>query len=151
MAGSQPGFSAAEVRTALRFAMTMGMPTDESLQGTFRFRRSDSFASADNQGDPWDWTATPVTTSQDDPVTKPIAVEFVEGTRGQTELGQIDATKVVITILDEDFVDVNGAIEVQFGDNIYDIDFIAPAIGLFDLTVYQIYATARDTRGAVDS
>lgn len=145
MAGNDTGFDAAGFREGIRFAMTMGMPASTAEQGTFRWKRSATFAADDIAGDPYDWGATPTTSSQHADTIVPIAVEASAETLGGTEgPGRFNTPKVVITILDEDYAQIVGAVEVEFAGNVYDIDFVSPPMGLFDVTIYQVHATARD-------
>ena len=72
------------------------------------------------------------------------ALEFARGTEIQTEVGGFDTTKLIITMLDIDFQKIRRAEWASIGRVMYDIDFTGPPMGLFDVTVYQVFLTARD-------
>lgn len=148
MAGSNAGFDAAAFRTAIQFAMTMGMPEDAGEQGIFRWNPVPVApwdpTGADTNNLPLDWAAEADSVTEHDPVTVPIAVEFTPAKGDGTAMGRFDAGTVLITVLDADYADIIGANEVEFADAVYDIKFVAPPLGLFDVTIYQIYAQARD-------
>lgn len=148
MAGSNAGFDPAEFRTNIRAAMEMGLPTDPAERVTFRWKAVKVFNSAtDHSGDPYDFSATPdvVTTHPD--VQVPAAVEFFAirtSSEGGTAVGHFDTPRAVITVLDVDYPSVEGADEVVLGGNTYKINYVAPPLGLFEVTVYQIHCTAGD-------
>jgi len=147
MAGTDPNFSAAEFRDAIRFAMKMGSPGAEEDKATFRWNPSRTFSTADPAGQPYDWTSVPASDSTPpDVVTDLVAVEFTGRPQasGITSMGTFDPSGVTLTILDEDYEDVKTANEVLLGGNTYVIRFHAPPTGLFDATVHTIYAEAVD-------
>ena len=47
-------------------------------------------------------------------------------------------------MLDVDYADVEGAEWVRLGGNTYDVLFVEPPMGLFDVTIYRIHCAARD-------
>lgn len=146
MAGSNPAFSAAQFRTAIIDAMNMGLPSDVSERATFRWHKQQTFSKIDPSGQPYDLTASPVTDTTPDDVQIPCAVEFSARPAGsmETSIGEFDTSRAIITILDEHYPSVEGADEVILGGNTYDIQFVGPPIGLFEVTVYQLFALARD-------
>lgn len=146
MAGTNSGFNAATVRTALHLAMTMGAPTDVSKQVTFVFLEEDTYSpESPVDEDPYSWTQTPTTVTRA-ASTKivPVAVEFATGAVTGDGMGEFDASRATLTILDTDWVQVSGADEVRIGGITYLID--APGampIGLFDMTVWTLHLSAR--------
>lgn len=148
MAGTDPRFNAANFRTNIRFAMTMGLPESTSDRATFQWDTRRTFLTPDAGGEPFDWTATAATTTTYPDVRIPCAVESTAGPSVNGPMGQFDVSRVVITVLDTDFalLTVGGvfANRVLLGQNSYEIDFIAPPLGLFDVTIYQIHAKALD-------
>lgn len=140
------GFDADKFRDAIRNTMLMGMPNAEQERATFKWNPDRDFAIEDNGGDPYNLAATPVSSIQHPEVQVPVAVEFISRAAfsPQLPMGEIQNSRVIITILDLDFEEVRGADLVQFDTSDYEIDYVAPPIGLFDVTVYQIYATAID-------
>lgn len=144
MAGSNAAFNPELFRSQIRSAMIMGSPTKTAEKATFFFRVTETFTRQDSSSRPYSWTAPVVSTDERDPVQVDCAVEFGRSnseTTGNT-VGSFDNTRATITLLDEDFELVEGASHVTLGGNFYVIDYIAPPIGLFDVTVYQMYCRA---------
>lgn len=146
MAGTNPSFDAALFRQAIRDTMIMGLPNATQEKPTFRWSPEKTFTTADPAGAPYDFTASPVTTVAPADVQVPVAVEFSARPANsiETGMGEFDASRVIITALDEDYALIQGADQVILGGNTYDVQFVGPPIGLFEVTVYQIFAIARD-------
>ena len=151
----QSGFSAAAFRDAIGFAMQMGLPGTESERVTFQWDEVNTYASPDERGEPYSWTDSPTDTTApaDIPasLTVPCAVEFSSrrSSSGDTIIGSFDAASVTLTLLDTQYalitdVDLDLPNKVIVDGNTYDIEFWGPPLGLFDVTVYQAYAQARD-------
>lgn len=140
------GFDAAKFREAIRGTMMMGMPNAEAERATFKWKPARDFTVEDNGGDPYNLSATPVSNVQHPDVEVPVAVEFISRSAFSPQLpvGEIQNSRVIITILDLDYEEVRGADWVKFDTSEYEIDFVAPPVGLFEVTVYQIFATAID-------
>lgn len=146
---SDPSFSGFDpelFRSKIKSTMRMGLPNTTSERATFRWTVGRTFASQDGGGSPWDFGATPLTTTAHADVLVDCAVEFVTRTTlaGGTALGEFETPRAVITILDEDYSSVVGADLVILGGNTYKIDFVAPPIGLFTVTIYQVHCSAMD-------
>lgn len=139
-------FNAGQFRDAIRFAMTMGLPDSTADRATFKWTPVKTYANSDTGGRPYNLTETAASTTSHSDVQIPVAWQFAsrQGQEEQTSLGQFDTSRVVLTILDEDYTKVTGADHVVMGGNTYDIDFVAPPIGLFEVTVYELYCRARD-------
>lgn len=146
MAGTNADFDAAAFRAAIRSAMDMGLPNATNERATFRWAVEKTFATADPAGQPYTFNTAPASTVVRPDVRIPVAVEFSARPAGSTDtsLGEFDTSRVIITILDEDYEQVEGANEVLLGGNAYDVQFVGPPLGLFSVTVYQVYAEARD-------
>lgn len=146
MAGSNPAFDPAVFRQAIRDTMIMGLPNATAEKPTFRWNPDKTFTTADPAGQPYDLTASPVDTDAPPDVQIPCAVEFSARPAGSldTVIGEFDTSRVIITILDEDYALIEGADQVLLGENTYNIQFVGPPLGLFEVTVYQLYAIARD-------
>lgn len=146
MAGTNSGFSAIEFRDAIHFAMNMGMPNTTSERATFYWKTSRDFDKKDSAGLPFGLKSQPLSTSETDPVQVPVAVEFARTNTGGVDgkaAGQFDTSRATITLLDEDYAKVFGADYMKIGGNRYEIDYVT-SVGIFDVTVYQIYAHAWD-------
>jgi hypothetical protein len=146
MAGSNAAFNPGEFRTAIRDAMNMGLPANVSERATFKWNVERTYTVADPGDNPYDWNDTPVSTTTHADVQIPVAVEFTAraSDAGANNIGSFDPSRVTLTVLDEDYALVQGADEVLLGGNAYVIRYVAPPLGLFEVTVYQIFAEARD-------
>lgn len=140
------GFNAEAFRAAIRSTMQMGLPNAVPERATFQWKVERTYARPDPSQNPYEWTETPSTTTTHADVQIPVAIEFSARPAGtvDTVVGQFDTARVTITVLDEDFALIEGADYVQLGENTYVIDFVGPPMGLFDVTVYQLFATAVD-------
>lgn len=139
-------FNAAQFRSIIKSVMHMGLPETTGLRPTFRWTVERTFSSADDDGNPWDFSASPTTTTAPADVLIDCAVEFVPRATlaGGTALGHFDTPRAIITIMDVDYPSIEGADQVLLGGNTYHVDFVAPPIGLFDCTVYQLHVSAVD-------
>lgn len=151
----QGAFSAEKFRDGIKFAMRMGLPDTESERITFQWTSENTWALADARKRPYDFTAAPDSTvsAPDIPasLTVPATVEFFEtrSTSGETTVGNFDSTKLKVTILDDEYAiitDMNLGLpdKATVDGDLYTVDFIAPPVGLFDVTVYTIYLSAVD-------
>lgn len=148
MAGSDVRFDAAAFRTNIRFAMTMGLPNTSAEKATFQWTVRRTFNKGDTGGQPFDWSATATATTTHPDVQIPVAVEFGDQGQDSTNVGTFDMARAIITVLDEDFalivIDGVMADKVLLGGNTFMIDYVAPPLGLFDVTVYQLHCKAPD-------
>lgn len=145
MAGTNSAFDGDLFREQIRSAMRMGLPGTVSDRATFQWRVSKTYPKQDVTARPYDWTDTPVTEVERDDVQVPVAVEFSRtGDTMDNPVGSFETPRAVITVLDEDYAEIEGASHVLLGGNRYFIRFVAPPMGLFDVTVYQIYCQAMD-------
>jgi hypothetical protein len=146
MAGSTPGFNVTQVRDALRFAMRMGQPIDTDQAVTFKWLTQKQYSSQDRARRPYNWQATPTSTVTRPDVQVLCAVEFIPRSSQErtTAFGEFNPSAVTITLLDVDYAQVSDSTHVEIDGNTYEIDFKGPPIGLFDLTVYTVYARAYD-------
>lgn len=144
--GFGAGFDAAKFRAAIEDTMTMGLPNATSERATFRWLPDQEWSVHDQRGKPYNWTATPTTNTQHADVRIPVAVEFSSNARnaGETTVGSFNEPRVIVTVLDTHFAEVDGADLIIFDNNTYKIEFVAPPIGLFGVTIYQIFARAVD-------
>jgi hypothetical protein len=140
------GFNATQFRDAIKFAMKMGAPDQTSERVTFRISAEKTFATADAYGNPYDFSASPVTTVPHDDIQVDCAVQFYNATtiaRG-TSIGDFDTSRVVVTVLDDDFTAIETC-DVMIIDTVeYRVNFVEPPVGLFDVTVYNIHGSTVD-------
>jgi hypothetical protein len=140
------GFDAAAFRSAIRSTMEMGLPNTAAERATFRWNVERTYEREDPSHNPYEWDEVPSTELTHADVQIPVAVEFSARPAASldTAIGQFDVGRAIITILDVDYELVRGADLVLLGENTYVIDFVGPPIGLFEVTVYQAYASALD-------
>lgn len=146
MVGTHPAFDPARFRQAIRSTMIMGTPTNTAEQATFRWNPQRDYAIDDPADNPYDWTSTPTTDTLTADVQVPVAVEFSARPAGstQTQMGEFDTSRAILTILDEDYALIKDADLVLLGGNAYAIQFVSPPMGLFSVTVYQMFCEALD-------
>ena len=127
----------------------MGLPNDVADRPTFKWdtvRTYANSANVDASGNPWNFSTTPTTSTTHADVQVDCAVEFIPRVTlaGGTPIGHFDTPRAIITVLDEDYTLIEGATSVTLGQNEYVIDYIAPPLGMFSVTVYQIHCSAKD-------
>lgn len=148
----QLGFDASEFRSAIKFAMRMGTPNPEDNRATFRWDVEKTYAVADANNNPYSWEAAPESETVYEDVQADVAVEFVTRSTlsGGNPIAEFDTPRAVLTILDVDWAIViddgnrPAPDKVLLGGNTYNMDFVAPDIGLFDVNVYQLHCSAVD-------
>lgn len=150
--GADVGFSGADFRDNIRFAMQMGAPTSTTEQVTFYWNREKTYSPQDHGRRPYDFTQATVTDvpgNADIPAgstTVDCAVEFTprNSTGAENQVGAFEAPRCVVTILDEEYATIEGFDYAMIDGTTYHPDYVAPPLGLFDVTVYQIHLTAAD-------
>ena len=136
------------VRDNLRATMVMGLPEIETDRPTFYFDDDKTWTREDMEGSPWDWTATPVSNVQKSPIQVLCAYEYFSplGRQGAfyTEVGEFNPTTLVISMFEEEFGEVFGFAHVWVGpgDTQWWYRTWKPAVGLNDLTLYEVTCTA---------
>jgi hypothetical protein len=153
MAGSNSGFNASVVRDKLHFAMQMGLPNVPSHQPTFRWVVQPEFAPnpVSPSGDPYSWTEAenplgpqPITDLQ-----VLCAVQYGTDAPEGTPAGFEQALHVTITILDTEWAILmahagRAPDQVLIAQDVYLMDYVEPEVGLFNMDVYTLHATAQD-------
>jgi len=141
----------AALRETLRRTMVMGLPSVLADRPTFYFEGEKTFADADLEGSPWTWTDVPTADTSAAPVQVLCAYEFFSplGRQGSfpTEVGEFNPTTLVLTMFEDEFAAVYGFTYVTIGPSTqrWYFRFFKPAIGLGDLTVYQVNCVAVGT------
>lgn len=159
MAGTNPAFDAAEFRTAIRDTMTMGMPTATSKRLTWHWNRDQTFDPQDPAATPYDLDQAPVVDDPGNPdepsgeVQVTYALEFAARPAGsrETVFGQFDTSRAEVTLLEDEYEQIKTADYCTIDGTRYEIDFTAPPVGLFEVTVYTIYITAEDEGGEAEA
>jgi hypothetical protein len=145
MAGQLPGFNAGAVRAGLRTAMGVGLPVEVEDRPTFYFPRQAAGAqpAGDAGGTPWE----PNARQQLAParhVQVPCATEYVDNAGKIENFGVMVPSKVVLTLLDEDYVQIKGFAFVVIGGNKFFYQRTQPPLGLVSVGVYLVHCTAED-------
>jgi len=144
MAGTDSNFDPALFREKIKLAMNIGLPNATALRATFRWKDVKDYTVEDPKGKPYDFSATPTATTTHADVQVDCAVEFTPAVNSFYPSGQSNQSRAVITLLDSDYTSVSTANYVILGENTYVIDYWAPPLGLFEVTIYQCYLSARD-------
>lgn len=130
----------------------MGMPTSDEEKLVWHFLPVRAYAAQDPALQPYNWTNPP---TLDLPGNSSVptgtlivdyALEFsaASSVAGQSDVGRFDTSRIVVTLLDEDYEQVREADFAMIGRVRYDITFTGPPLGMFDVTVFQVYMQARD-------
>lgn len=154
MAGSDSRFSASKFRDAIHFAMQMGFPEDSSERLTWKWITQREFHKEDSGGLPYEWKASQVVseTVVSDLSVK-CAIKFTATQSGSrvagTALGVMDVASAVVTLLDTEYdllLAHGGRLpdQAEIDGALYEVQFVAPPTGLFDVTVYDVYIQAVD-------
>jgi hypothetical protein len=144
MAGRNSGFNAREFRDAIRFAQNMGAAPLAEEQATFYFPSTLVYnRPTDDANVPFDPNAT-VTRNVPTPVRVACSIEYIDA-QGQTvRFGSITASKVIITVLDEEFRKIDGCAYVAIHGDKYIYTRTEPPTGLFDVGLYRLHFLAEN-------
>lgn len=156
MAGSDSRFNATKFRNGIKFAMEMAFPEDSNQQITWSWIPQRVFRKADSGGMPFDWSPTSLVSETDvSDFVVDCAVKFASATStsrvGGTALGVFDPATAQVTMLDLDYDRLVAHGGGKFPDQAfidgtrYEVQLIAPPVGLFEVTIYDIYLQAVDT------
>lgn len=151
----QLAFDAAEFRDAIHFAMRMGLPEEAPERVTFQWNAEETHATPDSRGRGYNIKSAPTSTVSTANIVAslsvPVAVEFFDSksSSGETSMGDFDIGRLKITMLDSSYAQIENPTlglpdSLIVDGNTYDIDYFAPPLGLFDVGVYSLYASARD-------
>lgn len=144
---SLPGFDPDEVRDGIRLAMQVGLPVEPADQPTFVFAPTYApLAGSDAEGTPFDWRV-----GRDVPeaparaaVKRPCAIEYSDGSGGVEAVGTVYSSRLILTLLDEDYEAVKGFTHVLIGGNSYTYELTEPPMGLISVGVWRIHVRADD-------
>lgn len=139
-------FDRATVRAGLLKAMGFGEPTQTADKVTFFFpKRSTTSAPHDQDGIPFDPNVR-LSDAGAPSKTVACAVEFMDWNGAVVEPGTIKATRLRITLLQEEWNAVKDFTYVTAGDNKYLRDYVEPPLALGSIDVYQVMVRAEDER-----
>lgn len=139
MAGDVSGFKPDEFRKGIRFVMGLGAPDDTGQQATFYFPRAATPADStvDSEGVPFGPEQMTFSRARN-PVRVPCAIEdpFTAGIA--TGEGPFGAGTIIVTLLDDDFDQVEGFVYVVVGGVRYDYRRELIPRGLGTVTVHRL-------------
>jgi len=140
--------------TAIRFAMQMGAPVDPDKRPKFVFPSTGKTywkdgvlvvnARTDRDGKPLNpeieiRVAKPVTKQVD----CAIVVERV-GAGGEVAVGNFNSTRLVVTLLEEEWAEVVGCESVEYNGDLYVYAYEPENYGLFDAGVHTFIFNSKD-------
>lgn len=144
MAGTNSGFDAGAFRTNIRFVFGMAAAPLAEEQAAFYFPSQLVYnRSVDTEDVPFDPAAT-VTSTPSLPVRVPCAIEYFDNDGVTGAFGIITPTRLAITLLDEDYAKVKGAVYVVVGGDRYNYRRTEPPAGLFDVGLYVLHFQAEN-------
>jgi hypothetical protein len=149
-------FDEAAFRSAIGETLLMGMPEAVADRLTWVWERDRTYVPDDPAGDPYDWTASPVTNTAGNAaltdagaevqtLVVPYAFEFGVKAGQGTVFGELDRSSLIVTLMDTAYEQVKTADYAIIGDTRYRIRFEAPPQGLFGVTVWTVYLEAEDS------
>lgn len=140
MAGTNPRFNSTAFRTGIRFVFNMAAPPLSNEQVFFYFPSQLIYnsTSLDGEGVPFDPAAT-VTRQVPAPVQVPCGVGFTDTSGQQIDFGLVIPAKLEITLLDEDYQQVEGCSYVVVRGEKYNYVNTEPPTGLFDVGIYALH------------
>lgn len=146
MAGASSSFDADEFRQNIRDTMLMGLTGTAADRPKFIFNATETYTvgeELDDSGTPYDLTVAPTVAGT--PAKQVLcAVEWVSGKNTSTDgstLGDFEEGDLILTLLDVDYTQIKGADHVELDGTRYEIRYVQPSVGLFDVTVYQLHCT----------
>ena len=152
--GFSSAFDSSLFNNAIRFAMQMGAPLQEELRPTFVFasagvsywRGEDEVLNprVDRDGSPLD---PEIEERQVPPrrIQVDCAVEVERGAlAGETPVGNFQQTRLVVTLLEEQYAQVKGCASCEYNGDNYLYAFEPDNFGLFDAGVHTLIFNAED-------
>jgi hypothetical protein len=140
---------------AIRFAMQMGTPNDPDRAPVFikkvttltYFEGSTEVAASslrlDRDGRPLNPNIR-VQKAADQSVTVDCAIEVARADADELPVGSFRPTKVIATLLDDDYALIDGCRELRYNGDTYIYGYEPEAYGLFDAGVHTIVFYALD-------
>lgn len=143
---SIPNFGADAVRAGLRTAMYVGLPPLKEAQPTFFFPSTPVTTGAltDQEGVPFTSGGTVTRTPLKPSVQVPCAVEYVDGDGKLENFGVVAPSKVKLTLLDEDYAQVQGFLFCVIGPNRYYYRRTEAPTGLITIGLYTVHCYSED-------
>jgi len=153
--GISATFDPTTFRNAIRFAMQMGSPPDPARRATFIFpsagksyvKNGSAVANprTDRDGVPLDPEIRTVEIPGGE-VLVDCAIEIQPADADELPVGSFRPTKAVVTLLDEEFAQVNGCKELRYNGDRYAYGYETEGLGLFDVGVHVLTFYALDEK-----
>jgi hypothetical protein len=141
MAGTNAAFDATAFRSGIHLAMAMGLPPATADQPTFYFAQPRAYdVPVDEEGVPYDPTAQPLPAASGlNPVQVLCAVEYYDAFGEIITFGIVTPSRVVLTLLDAEFAQVDGFTHVEIGQERYVFRHWEVPLGLFNVGVRRAW------------
>lgn len=138
MAGRDAGFDARVFRDAIKFVYEMAAaPLPDEQVAFYRPSQLVYAAPTDDDNTPFD-PATTVQRVVPEPVRVPCGLEYVDADGQQVPFGTVTASRIVTSLLDEEYVQVKDSSYVVIGGERYLYQRTEPPTGLFDVGIYRM-------------
>lgn len=140
------GFDSEAFREGIHIAMSVGLPPELSDQPTFVTPAPvvDTGVDRDESGVAFDWQEPRTKAAADTATQVPAAIEYFDADGQLANFGSMSASKVVITLLDEDYELVKGFSYVIIGGNKYTYERTEPPLGMVDVAIWRIHCRTDD-------
>ncbi len=138
-------FNQAQVVACLHQAMGFGEATRAGDKATFyKVTQPEVVGPTDQEGLPFNPEVSRPSTAT--PIVVPCAIEFFDRAEDADSYGVLQASRVKLTLLDEDYQKVKGFRYVVAGGDKYFYAKTEPTIALGSIDVWIIHCTAQDER-----
>jgi hypothetical protein len=140
------GFDADAFRDGIWTAMAVGLPPELEDQPAFVIPAAvvDTGDERDVDGVPFDYTKDQAKVGEDTVTQVPAAIEYFDADGILTNFGAIAASKVVLTLLDEDYEAIKGFSYVVIGGNKYAYQRTEPPMGMVDVAIWRVHCRSDD-------
>lgn len=137
-------FNGDKFRNAIQFVFEMAYPPEAGIGIVFYFPDTTTYTGpADSDYVPFDPAQAAVVTTKA-PVTVPCDVAFTSAADTTTAFGAVNASRVKVLLLDEDYQSVQDASYVVVNGDRYNRDYEEPSFGLFDVGLHTIVFVAEN-------
>lgn len=144
MAGSNPAFPADEFRAAIQFVYTMAEAPLAADQIAFYGASTLVYnAPVDDEDVPFDPRST-VIRQPAVPVHVPCGIEYFDAQGQEIVFGTVTPTRIAVTLLDEDYVQVKDSTYCVVGGDKYVYRTTEPPSGLFDVGLFVMHFRAEN-------
>ena len=144
MAGNNAGFNSGQFRDAIRFVYDMAAPPSGDEQATFYGPSTLVYTgSVDDDEVPFN-PETTVVRQPAEGVKVPCGIEYRDAEGEPLPFGTVTASRLIITLLDQDYARIKGCQYVVVGGEKYLYRRTQPPSGLFDVGLFTMHFTAEN-------